>query len=150
MDSGDLQFDADERLPLVAGYIRHLANRMGLTDCRLCVTADDGDSENHATVECTRGRNVAVICLGAEFWKDSQEGQRDTIVHELLHIVTRRVKDAPDSLKESVGRVVYETWVDRFDEEIEYAVDQLTRVIAPSMPTRLATQTLMARIMDGK
>lgn len=67
-------------------YVRALADRMGLKDWTITVPSGPPVGQSDASTWMCYGRRVARIHLPDSFVHESPEEQRDTIVHELLHL----------------------------------------------------------------
>jgi hypothetical protein len=117
-------------------YVRDLADRMRLRDWHITVTTDPPDKENAAAqVVCTYGRKIAELRLSKEWAGYTPTEQRHYMTHELVHCHL----DVPwamviDDMKGVIGNQAHEVLVWPFARAMEYAVDGLAEVIAPSMP----------------
>lgn len=116
-------------------YVDQLREPLRLLDWTVTVSDQAPVNPDHAaSVETLYGRQMATICLSRDFLTDDPEEQRQTIVHELLHLHTNRAKNVFSRIVE--GRT--EGWLrlggDFHREAIEYTTDILADIIAPFLP----------------
>lgn len=81
-------------------------------------------------------RYIAHLRLGPGFWGLDPSDQRNSVVHELLHLHHVRLTDAVrlGQWRQQVGQGLYDHLIDQVKREAELMVDALTSVIAPAMP----------------
>jgi len=109
-------------------YARDVADRMGLRDWEVRVSEHRPEKGIAARLHATEGRKYAWIAFGKCFYKLSPEKQRQTVVHELVHIhFTPMHLPLFDGMESELARKFY---VSAF----EYGVDAIADIIAPSMP----------------
>jgi len=108
-------------------YVLEIAKTMNLTNWDISLSDEICDYESSATCTCLNGRKDALIRLSEDFWGGSLEVQRDTIVHELLHIVL-----AP--MHNPLAKVLYDPALSFYISSLEYGVDDLTNILAPFLP----------------
>lgn len=109
-------------------YIDKLAGLLGLGQWDVFLSLSSADPGTNASVHPVYGRRVCPISVNRDWWSYSPRVQRNTIVHELLHIVhnaqTEVIRTSPTS-----------TWMWRtFERETELMVDHLAGVLAEYMP----------------
>ena len=107
-------------------YVRQIAELMGLSHWTVRVI-DRPSGDDHADVDRINGRYLAIIQFGSAFLRDTPEGQRDTVVHELLHCHLAMQdyvawENLPDPLKPV------------FRKANEYAVDLMARAWSALLP----------------
>ena len=93
------------------------------------------DGSDRATVSTHHKKDDAIIELHEDFFGRTPEGQRQTLVHEVLHLQTARLCRAFTQLAKQFpehGAIAYAA--QRHDDEEEIVVDRLARAIAPLMP----------------
>lgn len=108
-------------------YVRELADRMQLRDWTISVVPNEPPGEKAlADILRTKGRRDARLRLSEQFLRESEEEQRDTIVHELIHMH---------------GAVVDSFLVDKLNDDWqtfstlrEYETDALAAAVASLMP----------------
>lgn len=110
-------------------YVRDIANRMRLHDYEIGLSDQKSSDEASAEVTSCDCRRTAVIYLSDTFLTiESPQEQRRIIVHELLHahfhLFDGMVRNSIPSLDQQ--KLV--------DMAFEVALEEITRVIAPSMP----------------
>lgn len=116
-------------------YARQLADRMGLRDYLVTISAtiaDDGTSG--ASCQCTYGRRSIRIWLSHYFFGLTPEQQRWTVVHELCHAIMRPVADLTHKNFENETKERHVLFYTLHKEAEEQAVDHFALVIAESMP----------------
>jgi hypothetical protein len=69
-------------------YVRHVADLLWLRDWTLTVSPDDpDDEETRAMIYPARSRRHATLAFAESFLDDDDEpAQRQTVVHELIHL----------------------------------------------------------------
>lgn len=108
-------------------YFRTAADIMGLRDCRLTVDDSPPSGEAVASIGLRNGHDEATVYLGDEFLDSDAEEQRITAIHEVVHLILRHAHETIDSeTRGPVRRAI--------NRELEYAVDHLSRLIAPTVP----------------
>ncbi len=118
----------------VQRYARKLAALMGLAGWTIEVSLTDAGDDNMAEVDCVYGQRIARIALSEHWGSYSDESVRDTLVHELVHVLfaqySQLAHDLLTAASESAGVVggaalgCVEEWV----------VDNIALAWAPSLP----------------
>lgn len=94
---------------------------------------DGGDAM--ASVECVWGRRKASIVVTPDILNYSPEEQRETIVHELIHIVHWGVKAlVTTTVAPMVGSQAWTAFDPALTKADEDATDAMARAIAPFFP----------------
>ena len=104
-------------------------NYLGLGDWTIDIRWNtDPDWENQGDCQCTYGRKYAAITLKSTV---TFENLRDTIIHELVHVVFWRSFNSPVLLEESkiIPKKAYDLWFKMFEESVEYDIDSLTNAL---------------------
>lgn len=120
----------------IGGYVRDLADAMGLRDWMILLAFDPPVIRGAiASIRLTYGRKVATIAFERDFATRTPGDIRHTVVHELVHViedpVTSVLQNAgPDLL----GKIAFLPLWEATRERAELATDQLADVIAPFMP----------------
>lgn len=127
----------DEQAAAADGYIRRIADLMGMQHWDVFVAAEAARKGVNASVEPVDGRQVAPIFLARDWWDHSPEDKRNDIVHELIHCIHR---DQTDLIRVALrdsgylpGKAFQLLWTG-FAQATEVMVDHLAGVIAPFMP----------------
>ncbi|MDF9718097.1 hypothetical protein [Nocardioides sp. ChNu-99] len=118
-------------------YVNTVRERLHLTHWTVWIAADPAEEGVHASVHPTEGRFIAMIYFATD-WRDQPEDiLRNTITHELLHLVHRDQTDTircalQDSgyLPEKAFNLLWRS----FALHTEAMVDHLAGVLAPTMP----------------
>jgi hypothetical protein len=125
--------DRDE-LELLAQYVRHLANLMGLPHWRFDVEVAEGDGTAHAEIFAAENRNKARICFYSRFFTEGPDEQRHTIVHELLHPQFAPCQGHVRTLSGPLGTILFDQFERAHNDRLECAVDAITDFLAPLLP----------------
>jgi hypothetical protein len=109
-------------------YIDQLKEAMGLNEWDIYLSATPSDEGTNASVHPVYGRRVVPISVNKYWFTYHPRVQRNTLVHELLHVLhnaqTEVIRTAPVS-----------TWMWRtFERETELMVDRLAGIIDEFMP----------------
>jgi hypothetical protein len=105
-------------------YIRSTADEMGLRDWEIRLSDEPAREGKGASVGCVFGRKFA-----------SPEDQRDTIVHELIHLHLEPASDMVyRDLEKILGRPADAAFTNGFDRQLEYAIDGLAGALAQHTP----------------
>lgn len=119
-------------LPLLRGYVLMLQDPLHLLDWNVEVlTLLPDDPDISACIRTTVGRKQAAILVADRFFETPPEEQRQTIVHELLHLHTNLALDVFRMIQQArtegwlaLGAIMHEN-------AIEHTTDALADVIAP-------------------
>jgi hypothetical protein len=117
-------------------YIRMVADALLLRDWEIELSRQYAREGSWADSRTAANENHARIRLQhPEFWAMTPEVQRETIVHEVMHLHTARmfyvVTRVKDMLKDDA---MIEFATKTFEAELEIANHRLARIIAPMMP----------------
>lgn len=124
---------SDADIDYWSAYIRDLADRMLLRDWGFRIIRDN-EPDGVAAVQLVHGQRWFKIKVAESFLLGEPEYQRETLVHELVHIVTSRVRfHLHRELREHDDDAMQMLWR-VYDFEDEHATDHLSLVIAESMP----------------
>lgn len=116
-------------------YIREIANTLLLHDWDITLSRAISESSIYrAEIALHRERDEANIELSDVWFGRTPEQQRQTLVHELLHIHTTRLCRVVTRLHERLGSDVTTYVENAHDEEEEILVDRLARILAPYLP----------------
>lgn len=127
VDGESAHFTPDEA-DAIQLYIDQLKHLLGLSQWDAFLSATPSEDTTNASVHPVYGRRVVPIAVNRNWWSYSPEVQRNTLVHELLHVVhnaqTEVIRTAPTSV-----------WQWRtFERETELMVDHLAGVLDQYMP----------------
>lgn len=133
----DQPFGRDD-LPDVARYIREIASRMGLRDWQIVfrhdVATDDAGSEVAADASVTQNRRAIVIRFGPGWPGWTREEMRSTVVHELIHTWTERVKYPINGLGPMIGTILWTAVNDGVNDALEQLTDDISQGWAATLP----------------
>lgn len=124
-----------DRADAIQLYLWQLRDLMGLGRWDVYLGAKRAPKGCLASVLPCEGRAVANVSVSKHWWDLPAHEQRDTLVHELIHLVHRDQTDlircaAMHGLDRTTYRVLWEAH--RLATEV--MVDHLTSIIAPTMP----------------
>lgn len=115
-------------------YLRMLANRMELRDWTVALSARPCEDGANAEIDRHRNHKYASISLCVGFDQRSDEDNRLTLVHELIHC---HFNDS-DALLDEARWQVDKTWLHLLCKNMgtaeERAISTLANIIAPVLP----------------
>lgn len=116
-------------------YMRWVANEMELRDWELELDPDQCAEDVAGHCQVTGGLRHARISVASNFREHSPEEQRDTIVHELVHIhLDGSWRMVQHDLGDALGKPVYYVFCDSYRRAMELGVDALSKSIAKHLP----------------
>lgn len=116
-------------------YIRWAANELELRDWTITLDRAPCASNLMGHVHCTNGARDLQIAVNADFKDYTPEEQRETIVHELVHVHWDPCwKMVQSDLGDALGKPVYYVFCDSYRRAMEYGVDGLAKAIAKHLP----------------
>lgn len=123
-----------EQRQSLATYTSEMAVELGLTDWTLDFPNDEPSIEDAiASVDPVYGRKRATIRFRRDFMHCPPEEQRQTVIHELVHLhFAAQTQAVVDALK-PLGMTA-ELAADYYQLTHEYAVDALAEAIARYFP----------------
>ena len=125
----------DDQIQYWNDYIHTIREHLRLRDWNLLLGTSVPDNTDHlACITPTYGRQVARIELSHAFLTDTPENQRQTIVHELLHLHTNRAANVLDRVIDGRSEGWLHLSKEFHTEAIEYTTDILADIIAPFLP----------------
>ena len=128
-----------EQADLLQKYIWTLRDMLGLYNWDIYLTLAHSTDDCNASVHPVYGRYVAGISVNKKWYEYSPEVQRNTILHELLHLVHNRQTEVIRTTKQRD-----EVWI-TFNRETELMVDQLATAIDDMFP--LPEQPLIDQVL---
>lgn len=126
----------DETHTYWTGYVRLLADALGLKDWGVTVNRDAPDNPiAAASMACVTGRKIVHICLRASvFLTSSCEEQRHYVLHELVHVHLDDVDTVMCQVEDVIDGDMYKLLKRVVDDRIEFAVDAIAAAIGPFFP----------------
>jgi len=116
------------------GYVRLLAWKMGLGDWHITLDKMLPNGDALAQVHITYGQKRARIQLSRQFKRLPREGQRQTLVHELVHCHLERVRLSSLNWTGPLGKKATQMAVNEVHDHIEFAVDAIATAWAETLP----------------
>lgn len=109
-------------------YLNQLKGLLDLDQWDVFLSLSSADLSTNASVHPVYGRRVVPVSVNPNWWSYTPDVQRNTLVHELLHVVhnaqTEVIRTSPSSV-----------WMWRtFERETELMVDHLAGVLDKYMP----------------
>lgn len=127
---------ADARRGLLLAYLTLIRDRMRLQAWDLEVSKKPADDHDTVLAIVTNpARNAATVFVGS-FFEEQPLEQRQTAVHELIHLVQANLLEYADSFtwRRAIAPDVAAAIGDRIRAEAEIQADFLARLLAPSLP----------------
>lgn len=122
------QFDAAQL------YLDKLKVLMGLGDWEIFISDRASQEHTNASVHAVLGRRLSPIYLSKGWWTYSPQVQRNTMVHELLHLVHHFQSEVI-----RLTGITNAVWR-QFEMHTEYMVDHLAGIIDQNMPLPITPQ----------
>ena len=110
------------------GYINQIKNMLGLENWDVFLTWAASSDDANASIHPVYGRHMAGLSVNKEWFSYTPEVQRNTILHELLHVVHNRQTEVIRTTPQARGM-----WL-TFERETEMMVDQLATVLDQFFP----------------
>lgn len=112
-------------------WLGAVAPMLGLSDWTFRVEWHELPLEQLARVDAAYARRTAAITLGEAYVRSSRESQRETLVHELVHLhLTPLDEFVDDTLPTMIGKACYTIFEAAYDVFEERAIDALSVAIA--------------------
>jgi len=129
-----------EQCDLLQKYIWQIADMLGLKGWDIYLTHAASDDDANASVHPVYGRYTAGLSVNKRWFTYTPEVQRNTIIHELLHVVHNRQTEVVRTTKQRD-----EVWI-TFNRETELMVDHLATAIDNLFP--LPELTTFQKVME--
>jgi hypothetical protein len=127
--------DPDSMLPVLAEYVRYLADRMRLKDWSFEVEVDHDLEGSLATVRIVHRRRIACLRFSEAFFGSDEQERRHAVIHELAHAPLQSMRDRVKTLVGQMTQPAFEMFREGCDHEIETLADEWAATIAPYMLT---------------
>lgn len=118
----------------IADYMLLVRNHLGLHAWHLYIANKPCAKKYQASIAPTYGRKYATIYFSRNWPDVDVVEQKQTIVHELLHLLFIDVQSAVDRVSKLVDRKTFSVIWDNHTEALEYAIDALSELIAAQLP----------------
>jgi hypothetical protein len=119
----------------LGAYVRYIANELNLRDWTIHICHAPAEEGRAGGCRCTDGMREATLWFGWNFCDLDAEEQRETVVHELLHIHHDGCwKMVQTDLAEALGAPTYHVFCDSYRRSMEFMIDALAKAIAPKLP----------------
>jgi hypothetical protein len=109
-------------------YIWTIRNMLGLRHWDIFLASVAADDKCNASIHPVYGRHTASLAVHKDWWSFSREVQRNTIVHEILHVAHNNQTEVIRTSETSI-------WMWRtFERETELMVDHLATALEDLFP----------------
>lgn len=115
-------------------YARQCADLMKLRDWDVHIASGPADDAFLAQERCTFGRRSIVLFLSDRFTRLTPQEQRNTIVHELTHAITKPVEYLVYANCENDTKERYQLFHQLHKEAMEQVVAHFSAAIAEYLP----------------
>jgi hypothetical protein len=115
-------------------YVADLQAALNVANWKVSVAREASDVDAWADINPHEQNHTAELRVSHDFWKQTPEQQREVLVHEILHLVTARLDQTVEALEDAMGKVLWAVFEPQYENATERAVDQLARIIAPTIP----------------
>lgn len=120
----------DAEAKQVCLFMDDMRHHLGLPYYQLTLAAEEASKGCLATIQWGIQRYEATVNLGKDWTKQSEEEKRNSVVHEMVHLVHARVNTAVMRAKPNMHGYEYEAFWAAYNTEIELMVDQLSYMIS--------------------
>lgn len=121
-------------LDRMRAYVATLQPLMRLQQWDVRVIEQIPDDDCFADCQCYQHEHMADFRLADRFFDASPDRQRQTIVHEMTHVVVEGWWRSTVNTTEGLNSIAQVWAMERNTYQMEMAVDQLSRIIAPHLP----------------
>lgn len=120
--------------PPLYDYVQQLAGLLNLGQWRITISPQAPDDDALASCRVTSGQQLAAIRISPALIKADPEEQRDTILHELLHVHLWPLGEAVEHAFPALGTAAAGVLEAAHDLAAERATDAIAVAIAPFFP----------------
>jgi hypothetical protein len=115
-------------------YVSEIQDALNVANWKVTIARDASDIDSWADINPHEQNLTAELRVSHDFWRQTPEHQRETLVHEVLHLVTARLDQTVEALEDALGKVIWSVFERQFENATERTVDHLAKVIAPFLP----------------
>jgi len=131
----------DGRTDSVAKWVASALPLLQLSHWQVSVSNDAAPDDAHADTTPHPQASTAVVRIGSTFWGQNAEEQRNTLTHELVHLLMCRIDQMSDSLEDTLGVAGWSVWQPLWENEHERAVEAVALLLSPHLPPFLLNET---------
>lgn len=131
-----MKLTAADRAALTT-YVRTLADALGLKDWKITIEKEPSDDDCDASIQGVYGRRIGMLWIHRDFRTFSSDRQRQTLIHELLHLHFEPMRHHVENLLEAstaVSPEMFDLVESVLSTGAEYGIDTLAEAIAPKYP----------------
>lgn len=121
-------------LDRMRAYIAQLQPLMRLQQWDIRVIDEEPSDGCLADCGCFQHEHMADFRLADHFFANSPDRQRNTIVHEMLHVAVEGWWRSTVNTTEGLNSIAQIWAMERNTYQMEMTVDHLSRIIAPFLP----------------
>lgn len=97
---------------------------------QILVMDDPADDDDIAAITTVEGKYTAQLWLAADWMKRSDDDRRETIVHEVLHLLHFRINHVVDDARSLMHDHEHDDLQRRYWRETELMVDHLAKYLS--------------------
>lgn len=119
----------------LGGYLRRMADALELRDWTVRLMPGDPDDARHiACAQVVYGTRELKLWFRYDFYHETPEAQRKTVVHELLHAHLNKILEAVENGHAALGDTAYGILLAGVMDRLEEAGYAITEILAPGLP----------------
>lgn len=120
-----------DRTELVQDWLADSLGRLSLSHWHVKVLKEPAPSDCYADIDPHAQAYRATLRLSHDFWVQTPEEQRNTLAHELSHLLLARLDQMAEKLEQSNGAVWYSAWEPQWDDATERVADTVGLLLSP-------------------
>ncbi len=126
-----------DKLDQLSEYVGFLMRHMRLQHWTVKVESQHSDDGLGASIQCVYGRLMAYLRVADDFWECPIEEQRETLVHELIHLHFDAMDRVARNLEGVLSKEGFEIHSRVHMASMETGVDAMATVLAQHIPLPL-------------
>jgi hypothetical protein len=124
----------NSRIQSTTEWVEAAKTLLGLSSWRVTVSDAPASQDAWAEIECQDQDNAATLYLNHELWKQPPDIIRETLTHEMCHIILSRADRVVESLEPTLGALAWAAYEPQYQDATERTAAHLARIIAPLLP----------------
>lgn len=129
----------------VAEFAAQVLSALNMPAWQILVMEEPADEDDFASISKIDGKHVAQIYLSTDWMKRTDEERRETITHEVLHLLHFRIDHVLDDAKPLMREHEHDMLMTRYWREAELMVDHLARWLSRTHSLEQAWDTAHGR-----
>lgn len=114
----------------VADFASEVLTTLNMPGWRILVMDEPADDDSVASIDTVYGKYTAQVYLASDWMKRTDQDRRETVVHEMLHLLHFRINHIFDDAAELMRDHEHEALNTRYRRETELMVDHLAKFLA--------------------